>query len=39
MYRIVHDDLYTYEVNLTAELLKNLGGKERSDSAGSNEWL
>ncbi|XP_029183504.2 uncharacterized protein LOC114951485 [Acropora millepora] len=30
---IVHDDLYTYEVNLTAELLKNLGGKERSDSA------
>ncbi|XP_074620734.1 uncharacterized protein LOC141879362 isoform X2 [Acropora palmata] len=30
---MVHDDLCTYEVNLTAELLKNLGGKDCSDSA------
>ncbi|KAK2551660.1 hypothetical protein P5673_027442 [Acropora cervicornis] len=37
---MVHDDLCTYEVNLTAELLKNHGGKDCSDSAVSRgHWL
>ena len=31
----MHDGLNTYEVELTTELLKDLGGKDRYDSSGS----
>ena len=31
--RIVHDDLSTYKLDLTDDLLKDLGGKDRKDSS------
>ena len=33
MCRIVHDDLSTYQLDLTDDLLKDLGGKDRKDSS------